>query len=239
MGRPSMGGNGRKVTCECGAVISARHRASHERTQKHLAAVGPPNSPVGLLEDDPSRPEQLGDDEPRGERRATGGGEERPRVVAFPKGGRGSSAASMQAALDEAADITEWIQADLITTIEPAAPVVGEYWKDWAADNTRNWTIICRNHPGALKGTLKAADYVAYYGLAKFGTGLLVGLGVETGFLAADNRMAQMAGVTAAWERVMEAREAMAEEVYENYRAGEPAPDAEPAWPGLLGQVGS
>ena len=235
----SASGPGRSVACECGEVVTAKSLDRHRGTAKHLANMA---QLAGESENDwqagPTDPPA----EPDGAPGVTAGPGRpkltvlKPKVSAMPS--KGASLSSKQGALDEAAGIATFIQADLIQTIAPVAPVVATYWDGYLEENTRNWAILCRNHPGLLAGTLKAADYLAYYALGKFATGLVIGIGVETRMLAADNRLAQAAGITAAWEQVQAEYAEMEQEVASNYRLGEPDLDTDPGtFPGLGGEI--
>lgn len=216
----------RKMTCEVCSLANdsivqhtVKGKADHGRTAKHLSAL------AAVSEDDTGpAPVPFADDEPYDDEdapRESGVGATRKlRVVsALPASGKRKAVTAPQ--LEEIGEIVEWLQTDVIQTIGPVAPVAGDYWAEHTESNTRNWQILCRNHPQLAENTLKAADWMAYYALGKFATGMLVAVGVEARFIDADGRIAQAAGVTDAWERVMSTREEIAREVADNYRLGE------------------
>lgn len=217
------------VTCECGATVTRGGLIQHRQSKKHQNGIALAIGAGPLLafeQEDRPEPDEIPQDRaPRNSGPA--------KVTAI--GGRGNA---KQALLDEAAELTSWVQQDFIRTIEPAAPVVAEYWSQAEPDTTEAWTVICRNHPKALEKTLRAADWRAYYVLSKFGAGLLVALGVETGFMAADNGLAMATGVTSAWEKVMADRDELGQEVAQHYQAGMTNADNEDRWVGPLAGIG-
>jgi hypothetical protein len=230
--------------CDCGALITKKAKARHERTARHIAylaelsgdedASHTDDMPFAVPSGLPPAAGYDEDDEPAYSGPSINDRVDRPLRVVPPLGGGKASDKTKSAQLEECQDIAEFLQGETIKTLGPFAPVAAEFWAERQDQNAVNWTILCRNHPKLLDGTLKSADYIAYYGIGTFGFGLLIAAGVEMGWLAADGRLAQGAGVTDAWEKVMASRDEIMRDVANDYRLGEQPTSSGTAWFGAL-----